>query len=272
MDTEKLIAGIPSENLDIGIAEYSNANFFSDDTLFDQNYQTPTDIGLGEEVVAGGSLRRYLYRHPGSSFPTRYKLAVASRFSSFLTIPFQSRQWDLDDLVMEDYGKKLFPRAIGYSAGLIDYFFDGQVMASIGNGVFATATGYAIEFLGSDFSPGFPNPKQPAGTGTIVLVLLPKSIATGVTSRHVSQPQTVTIVPTVNEGGIPRVDLSMNFSSNPLPLRSVCCPSGPPEWGDYQWEGYVVWRGPLAQLIGGQVTIVEQDGVTISGNLGFWYD
>ena len=28
---------------------------------------------------------------------------------------------------MADYGALLFPRAIGYSAGLIDYFFRGQV-------------------------------------------------------------------------------------------------------------------------------------------------
>lgn len=30
-------------------------------------------------------------------------------------------------MVMEDYGSKLFPRAIGYSAGLIDYFFRGRM-------------------------------------------------------------------------------------------------------------------------------------------------
>jgi hypothetical protein len=33
----------------------------------------------------------------------------------------------MDDFVMADYGTKLFPRAIGYSAGLIDYFLRGQL-------------------------------------------------------------------------------------------------------------------------------------------------
>ena len=255
--------GMPSGGDDIGIAEFSNGNFFSDDTIL-KDYSFPNISQLTQSPEPGPNgpaLRNYLRKNSGPG-PTGYRAAVASRLAAFLPAGFSNQQWELYDHVMKDYGDLLFPRAIGYSAGLIDYFFHGQVMALIGNGAFATATSYPIEFLGSDFISGFANPKQPAGTGVVVLVLLPKSATTGVTSRHVSQPQTVTIVPTINEG-VPRVDLTMDFSSNPLPL---------PEWGDYDWDGYVVWRGPIAQLIGAHVTIVEQDGVLVSGDLSFWYD
>ena len=126
IDTEKLKAGIPSEALDIGIAEYSNANFFSDDTIFDSNYQAPTDLGLIAEIGPNLKPTQYLYRHPGAP-TTCYKLAVASSLADSVTLPFWQQQWALDDFVMKDYGTKLFPRAIGYSAGLIDYFFRGSI-------------------------------------------------------------------------------------------------------------------------------------------------
>jgi hypothetical protein len=125
IDTEKLKAGIPSEGLDIGIAEYSNANFFSDRTIFSSDYQTPTDLGLMAELGPNQKLTQYLYRHPGSA--PRYKLAVLGAVADSTTVPIEQRQWELDDFVMKDYGTKLFPRAIGYSAGLIDYFSRGHL-------------------------------------------------------------------------------------------------------------------------------------------------
>ena len=43
------------------------------------------------------------------------------------TVPPDAIDFGLDDKVHADYGRKLFPRAIGYSAGLIDYFFRGKI-------------------------------------------------------------------------------------------------------------------------------------------------
>jgi hypothetical protein len=183
-----------------------------------------------------------------------------------MTLPFWQQQWELDDLVMTSYGAKLFPRAIGYSAGLIDYFFSGEVTAITGNGSSpnATATSYPIEFLGSNFVSDFPQ-KLPAGTGTISLVAFVMSWPPWtIISRHASQPKTVTIVPTVDDpnGGIPRVDLTLDFSSNPFPGN---------DHSQLLKRGYFVWRGPAAELRNGQVTIVEQDAVMI-GDASFYYD
>jgi hypothetical protein len=126
IDTEALrTTGVPSEAFDIGVAEYSNANFFSDDTVFDSDYQAPTDLGVMDEPGPDGAMTRYLYRHPNQG--SQYKLAVASALNTFVTLPFAQQKWAMDDFVMRDYGTKLFPRAIGYSAGLIDYFLRGQL-------------------------------------------------------------------------------------------------------------------------------------------------
>lgn len=165
---------------------------------------------------------------------------------------------------MADYGARLFPRAIGYSAGLIDYFFDGYVNNFVGNAYSpnATTTTYPLDGLGSNFYSNYPNAKQPAGVGTISLVAFVMSWPPwNIVSRHVSQPKTVTIVPTIDGESMVGVNLTMDFSNSPFPA----------EPHELLLQGYVVWRGPVAALINGQVTVVEQDGVLI-GYAGYWGD
>ena len=36
-----------------------------------------------------------------------------------------------DEEAHKDYAKKLIPRAVGYSAGLLDYFFRGEIEISL---------------------------------------------------------------------------------------------------------------------------------------------
>lgn len=118
--------GTPSAGNDIGIAEYSSGNFFSDDTIF-RNYAhpTPSSMDLVPGTSSNGLDQLYYFvktRGPGD---TGYRAAVASRVAAFTSVATSSQQLELDDNVMADYGARLFPRAIGYSAGLIDYFFRG---------------------------------------------------------------------------------------------------------------------------------------------------
>ena len=129
--------GVLSPNLNIGIAEYSNANFFSEHTVLSSNYPYPRlsqlQIG-GLENSPTGHQRRYLYFRPGFG-EQNYRLGTYSTLLSYSTasLPLEYVDIGLDHNVFTDYGFKLFPRAIGYSAGLIDYFFRGQI-SSVPNG------------------------------------------------------------------------------------------------------------------------------------------
>jgi len=118
IDTERYRqSGVPEALTTIGIAEYSNANFFSDDRLF-SSYPFPSassvDLGPPEREPKTGQLRRYLIKARDGE--TGYRLAVPSALFDRLQVALAD-QLGLDDLVLQDYGRLLFPRAIGYSAG-----------------------------------------------------------------------------------------------------------------------------------------------------------
>jgi len=242
IDTEKLRAGIPSEGLDIGIAEYSNANFFSDDTIFSPSYQAPTDLGFIAETGPNGKLTQYLYRHPGSSGGTPYKLAIASSLADSVTLPFWQQQWALDDKVMESYAEKLFPRAIGYSAGMIDYFFRGKIDTT------PWPTGYVLvpwsqrptSILVENVSVKVDETNEQGGQGTMRLVLVYRSKYEGTPSEG---PEVVVSQPvSVNASSQPQ---TVVFSFDSLPFPSTA----PDISGSYiyQYSGILVYKGVLGQ-------------------------
>jgi len=125
----------------IGLAEYTNANFFSINTmLFTQEYPHPTredvttDIDwLNPEmhVAEDGKTdyRPYLWGNAGGASPIR--LAAGSLISYNCMAINHSGVLVLDDTVHKDYASVLVPRAVGYSAALLDYFFRGTL--NVGN-------------------------------------------------------------------------------------------------------------------------------------------
>ncbi len=129
------LALLPGSN--IGLGEYSSANFYSDDTINSPNFQSPlpsqVEVRAPEPDATGTRLRRYVYFRPGFG-EQDYPLALASAMYSYvidpLTVPTES---GLDTKVFQGYGAKLFPRAIGYSAGLIDYFFRNHMVGNAGD-------------------------------------------------------------------------------------------------------------------------------------------
>jgi hypothetical protein len=252
IDTEKLRAGVPSEGLDIGVAEYSNANFFSDDTIFSPSYQTPTDLGLITEPGPNGKLTQYLYRHP-SAVDTRYKLAVAGPITDSVTLPAGQIQWELDDFVMKDYGKKLFPRAIGYSAGLIDYFFRGKVdsnPSAVADYLWTQWDQRPNSIRVDGVSVGADDGNEQGGQGTMRLVLYLRG--TDVDPASESIPPVVVSHP-----------VSVSASSTPqtvvFPFDALPFPQTFPELGTFSAEYWasIVYRGPLGQ---------EADAVAVGGH------
>lgn len=153
-DANAYNGGNPSTSSNQGLAEYTNANFFSESTIFAE-LKDPTDIhyfprpnkadtnALEQEFQASamevtaedGVQDRTIYVTKNNS---AYKIAaysflgkrVARKIVADGIAPFRYvNEWgyNLDDEVYKDYAKELLPRAAGYSAGLVDYFFRGEI-------------------------------------------------------------------------------------------------------------------------------------------------
>lgn len=129
----------PSSTANIGLAEYTNANFFSDDTIF-RDFPHPakenTTAKLVEQTAKDGKTDKVWYIQGYTS----EKLAAYSYMNKSLS----SDKWEynLNNYVYEDYASQLIPRAVGYSAGLLNYFFRGTIDMISDN---ATGSGYVIE-------------------------------------------------------------------------------------------------------------------------------
>ena len=123
----------------IGIAEFTNANFFSEDTISNAQFAYPSIPGLSSVIYPitdprdrTRSVSRQYYVYDGMDELSTYKLASVS----FLKEPLddyhflETPDYSLDDQVYNDYGSMLLPRAVGYSAGLLKYFFRGQLQVT----------------------------------------------------------------------------------------------------------------------------------------------
>ena len=169
IDADRYVGGNPQVTTDglIGLAEYTNANFFSEDRIFTENdanlqkrFPYPNrgsateqdfDVQIGNATVK----RRYFVKSGDGA--TGYRLATVGllrdyhqRFNLDWTRFRESPA--LDEGVYRDYAARLVPRAVAYSTALLDYFFRGQVIA-----------------FGNDVSMGFQNLGDEAMAGTFAL-------------------------------------------------------------------------------------------------------
>ena len=121
----------------IGLAEYTNANFFSDYTIFTESKDTQdvhyfplpaesdTNAYLMEQQAEDGTIDKVYYVKLNGE---DYRLAAYSYFHWWKNLlPYWGWAYGLDDEVHKDYAQELLPRAIGYSAGLLNYFFRGEL-------------------------------------------------------------------------------------------------------------------------------------------------
>jgi len=136
-DTDRYDGTNPAitSQLGIGITEYSNANFFSDDTVFANRLEAShshfspfPSTGDVEEWVDLRNNRKYWRKRadaPGE--PVQHLATVSKRsfWSRFFGVAQEIRGGLNDDKVHEEYARLLIPRAVGYSASLLDYFFRG---------------------------------------------------------------------------------------------------------------------------------------------------
>lgn len=148
-DTNQLQPDTTPEQLEqintasLGLSEYTSSNFLSLFTMFNTNdsgnlvypYPKPEHCAVVLENppdVLTTLERQYLSTtngHPGDPVD---KLAVVGYLKYYRDVYFPNVSSEmlpigLDSNCYDDYARKLIPRAIGYSAQLIDYFFRGRM-------------------------------------------------------------------------------------------------------------------------------------------------
>ncbi len=111
----------------LGIAEYTQGNFLSDDTIFrDFGLPRPQSLGTAFLEAEGRGLRRYFPKQ-GEGETVEHFVAEGV-WSERLRFRGRPERGDvLTDRVYQDYAARLLPRAVGYSAALLDYFFRGRL-------------------------------------------------------------------------------------------------------------------------------------------------
>jgi hypothetical protein len=124
----------------IGIAEYTNANFFSEGTVFSKAFPYPalTSVEKADYLIPHPrdntkTVTRQYYKKIGDG-EVGYRLATVGFLRDYIVKYFKDytglERKALDGGVLEDYAKRLLPRAVGYSAGLLKYFFRGELKVS----------------------------------------------------------------------------------------------------------------------------------------------
>lgn len=157
-DTGKYrVSNDPAQTLtDAGLAEYTNANFVSDSTFSTESspvspahyYKYPdsvTSVNKEPKVIKNPANPEenttrlyYMKTHDGE---TGYRLAgvgyleylaeTVSPFNPEESYNYIDKIPPMDEYVHQDYAERLIPRAIGYSAALLNYFFRGTIEISL---------------------------------------------------------------------------------------------------------------------------------------------
>jgi len=143
VDSERYDGTNPAVTLDdpIGLAEYANANFFSEDRTFPGTnpftrfpypaLTSATVVAVPVTLPSGETVLRQYYVKTGDG-DTGYRLATVGFLRDYQRrFQLDPGRFDqkppLDEDVYRDYARRLVPRAVGYSSALIDYFFRGRL-------------------------------------------------------------------------------------------------------------------------------------------------
>jgi hypothetical protein len=143
-DTNKFTGVDPnvSTQENVGLSEYTNPNFLSDDTIFNDNFVYPSKKWL--ELWTDNSVKRKYLKKMYEGEPVNHLAAVSWLYFYRLRYFPQEDQYlpvGLDPECHREYSEKLIPYAVGYSAGLLNYFFRGEIDMAIDDGGY----GYVIE-------------------------------------------------------------------------------------------------------------------------------
>ena len=135
IDADRHTADAPDPNVTlspaIGLAEFANANFFSEDTLHG-SFPFPRREGLTPSprpAPKSSHVRAYLAKPAGQGQPTSVALAECAtersvgRWVVSTSPPYPC----VDEAVWEETASHMLPRAVGYARGVLDYFFRAKL-------------------------------------------------------------------------------------------------------------------------------------------------
>jgi hypothetical protein len=111
----------------IGLSEYTNANFLSPDTMFGSRFPFPA---IGECVLTVDSRNgRQYFSSRGQGEQVEHLVARGwmGYWRQFFPGDISNYPVKLDSYCYEEYAQKLLPRAVGYSASVLKYFFRGEL-------------------------------------------------------------------------------------------------------------------------------------------------
>jgi hypothetical protein len=220
-----------------GLAEFTNANYFSDETIPNNKPSAEHAFPLPQINVDHANQFICVDNLAGSSRPTKYVSRKAcpqngeavdhfaalslinSEAEASISNPQIKEVW-LDNNVHETYANEILPKAVGYSAAILDYFFRGKINVS--------STPDDISFRSVKIMAQNDTPGENLGTGEATLVIRYKPLAetalrgnkyllgypTEGTSPSdyiykVSNPQNIDLSNPV--------ELTFDFSNDPLP-------------------------------------------------------
>ena len=241
----------------IGIAEFANANFFSEDTAEFSSYPFPnieTLQPIDIQAPRPPHVRGYFKKADTDGVQVVPVVAecVLHRVASSEGVAHPIVRRCTDQNVWKAVAQLMLPRAVGYSRAALNYFFRGRIeIAAPDRFVYAVAPyadGNAGSFARLKFKIRNATPNESAGTGQVVAVVQyrnpggdiitnPGRVLPGQTSHKVSRPQTVTLSNEFQE-------VAFDFASDPIPANAT------------DVFLMVVYKGPLG---------LETDAVMVGG-------
>lgn len=135
IDSDRYTASSPDPELTlsgpIGLAEFANANFFSENTLRGEFPFPRREALIPNPRVAprNSRVRAYFAKPPGEGLPTAVALAecASERSIGRWIVGRPGPDPCVDEAVWEETASHMLPRAVGYARAVLDYFFRGSL-------------------------------------------------------------------------------------------------------------------------------------------------
>ena len=106
------------------LSEYSNSNFFSKDTIFEDRYKNPQIDFEKEEILSDENVYIFGYKNTnGKIYRVVVRRADSDWFSDLKKGEIEFFIDDNDNLILSDYWSQLSKRAVLHGAGIIKLFF-----------------------------------------------------------------------------------------------------------------------------------------------------
>jgi hypothetical protein len=266
----------------IGIAEFANANFFSEDTgnrrLLGRKYPFPAlDLldSSQHQAPHGTAVRRYYRKGNDGGIPVDPLLAecVFDQTGKAEGLPIPGSYNCVDENVWRATADHMVPRAIDYAAGVLEYFFRGRIdIAAPDRFVYGLANyvdGNRGAFTKLRFKVRNATPGEAAGAGRLIAIVqyrTPRQLGTDLIEKPRSELSPTLFFAVskqidVDLSGTSFPELLVDFSDNPIPTNSA------------DLFLTVVFRGRLgieeqAVMLGGK-DLFEPDPLDI-GNVSDW--